>query len=90
LDWRASPLLARDLKGVAPPFIATAGFDPLHDEGEAYRQNLVAVGVSVRHRRFPGQIHGFITMGKAVPEAVTLIGEVASALDWTFSGGKVE
>lgn len=83
-DWRASPLLASDLKGVAPAFVATAGFDPLHDEGEAYLERLRAAGVSVRSRRFGGQIHGFITMGKVVPEATILIGEIAAALDWAF------
>jgi acetyl esterase len=83
-DWRASPLLASDLKGVAPAFVATAGFDPFHDEGEAYLNRLLAAGVSVRSRRFGGQIHGFITMGKVVPEATILIGEIAAALDWAF------
>jgi acetyl esterase len=83
-DWRVSPLLAPDLKGVAPAYVATAGFDPLHDEGEAYLNRLLAAGVSIRSRRFGGQIHGFITMGKAVPEATILIGEIAAALDWAF------
>ena len=84
LDWRVSPLLAPDLKGIAPAFVATAGFDPLHDEGQAYLKRLLAAGVSVRSRRFGGQIHGFITMGKVVPEATILIGEIAAALDWAF------
>jgi acetyl esterase len=83
-DWRASPLLAPELGGVAPAFVATAGFDPLHDEGEAYLERLRAAGVCVRSRRFGGQIHGFITMGKVVPEATILIGEIAAALDWAF------
>jgi acetyl esterase len=38
----------------------------------------------VRSRRFGGQIHGFITMGKVVPEATILIGEIAAVLDWAF------
>lgn len=83
-DWRVSPLLAPNLKGVAPAFVATAGFDPMHDEGEAYLERLRAAGVSVRSRRFGGQIHGFIPMGKVVPEATILIGEIAAALDWAF------
>ncbi|KJC50482.1 acetyl hydrolase [Bradyrhizobium sp. LTSP885] len=87
-DWRVSPLLTPDLKGVAPAFVATAGFDPLHDEGEAYLKRLLAAGVRVRSRRFGGQIHGFITMGKVVPEATTLIGEIAAALDWAFQVDK--
>jgi acetyl esterase/lipase len=43
-----------------------------------------AAGVSVRSRRFGGQIHGFITMGKVIPEATILIGEIAAVLDWAF------
>ncbi len=35
-DPRASPLLADDLAGMAPTYLAVAGFDPLCDEGLAY------------------------------------------------------
>jgi acetyl esterase len=85
IDWRASPLLARDVQGVAPAFVATAGFDPFCDEGEAYANRLMEAGVPVRARRFAGQIHGFLTMGKVVPETTILIGEIAAALDGAFS-----
>lgn len=60
LDPRCSPLLADDLVGVAPAYVATAGFDPLRDEGEEYAARLRAAGVGVALRRHSDLIHGFI------------------------------
>lgn len=44
-DPRVSPLLADDVSGVAPAYVAVAGFDPLRDEGEAHAAKLAAAGV---------------------------------------------
>ncbi|MES2259327.1 MAG: alpha/beta hydrolase [Pseudomonadota bacterium] len=83
-DWRASPLLAPDLAGVAPAMLVTCGCDPLEDEAIAYGRRLQAAGALLHYRRFPGQVHGFITMGGAIPETTILLGEIAAALDLAF------
>ena len=72
-DWRVSPLKTVNLAGTAPAFIAIAGHDILADEGEAYARRLQEAKVPVIVRRWPGQIHGFVSMGRhgrAAREAV--------------------
>ncbi len=79
-DWRLSPLKATVLTGVAPAFIMTAGYDPLADEGEAYATRLRRGGVRVVHSHYPGQIHGFLTMGGVLPTALGAIRELGDAI----------
>jgi acetyl esterase len=60
-DPRVSPLLAPDLAGLPPAYIATALADPLRDEGEAYAERMRAAGVTVALHRHP-QVHGFFNL----------------------------
>lgn len=76
-DPRASPLRAPDLRGQPPTMIVTAGFDPLRDEGHAYAERLRAAGVDVVSREYPGQIHAFVSLTRAIPEGLACTREVA-------------
>jgi len=61
-DPRLSPMLNPDLSGLAPAVVATAAFDPLRDEGEAYAEALRAAGGTVVLRRAAGLVHGYFSM----------------------------
>ena len=87
VDWRVSPMRAPSLRSVAPAWVLTAGYDPLCDEGEAYARRLAAEGVPVATRRFDGQIHGFVTMGKMIPEAAQALDEAGAAVRRAFAAG---
>lgn len=69
LDWRASPLLHEDHANLPPAFVLTAGYDPLHDEGLQYAQQLSNAGNRACLVNFERQIHGFILMGGVIDEA---------------------
>ena len=62
-DPRASPLLADDLGGLPPAYVAVAGWDPLRDEGIAYAEAMRAAGVPVTLRVHEDAVHPFINIG---------------------------
>ena len=69
-DFRAaSPFYRTDLAGASPAIIATAGFDPLVDEGDAWADRLRSAGVVVRHHRETGLIHGFLNVAGGIRAA---------------------
>ncbi|RAS60374.1 acetyl esterase [Lentzea atacamensis] len=73
-DPRLSIMLADDLSNLPPTYIATAGYDPLRDEGEAFAERLAAEGVPVVLRRHEGLFHGFanvLGVGGIFREAVS-------------------
>jgi len=69
-DWRASPIRAVNLAGVAPAIVITAECDVLHDDGERYADALRHAGVAVEYKEFPGMIHAFFGMVPAVDDAM--------------------
>ena len=83
-DWRASPLLRKDLAGLPPALIISAGYDPLLDDCIAYAEHLHGAGVAVAHRCFDGMIHGFMTLGKMFTAADEAVDVAAQALRDAF------
>ena len=79
-DPYASPTLAADLTGPAPALVATAEYDPLRDEGEAYADALAAAGVPTTKRRFDGMFHSFFTFLDRLPVSATLRDEIGAFL----------
>lgn len=74
---RASPLRAPSLAGLPPALVVTASLDPIRDQGRAYAAALANAGVPVIFREAVGNIHGFITLRRAVPSSQ---GDVAGML----------
>lgn len=85
-DPRLSPLRAADLSGLAPAVIATAGFDPLVDQGEAYAKALNAAGVTTRYRCYDSLCHAFTAFTGAVPAADAACREIAGLVRGLYDG----
>ncbi len=81
-DPRFSPIFGTGFAALPPAYIVTGGFDPLVDDGKAYADKLSAAGVAVTHRFFPGQIHGFISLTRVIPQGVEALHGIA---DWLKS-----
>ncbi|WP_018023402.1 alpha/beta hydrolase [Corynebacterium ulceribovis] len=89
-----SPLFAADgvgapggvgegLAGLAPAYVAVAGFDPLRDEGLAYGAALQAAGVPTTIKRYGSLVHPFVnSMGiwKGARQALADVSEALRAI----------
>ncbi|MDE1184346.1 alpha/beta hydrolase [Paraburkholderia sp.] len=73
-----------DFAGVAPAWIATAEYDPLSDEGDAYAHKLEAAGNRVTLARYAGMIHEFFKMGGFVLDVMRAHRDAARALRVAF------
>ena len=83
-DWRFAPLLAPDVRGVAPACIQLAQCDALVDEGMLYADKLRAAGVAVDVDIYQGVAHEFVKMGRALKEAKACHAKSAQALRAAF------
>ncbi|MEO0548516.1 MAG: alpha/beta hydrolase [Pseudomonadota bacterium] len=72
-----SPAFETRLEGLPPAIIATAGFDPLVDQGPAYAEKLEAAGVPVTYTCYDSLGHGFTAFTAIIPEARKACLEIA-------------
>jgi acetyl esterase/lipase len=86
MDPRISPLKGPDLKDLAPAIIATAGFDPLVDQGEAYARRLMAAGRPVLYRCYDALTHGFCSFVGMIPAADVACREIAGLVREAIEG----
>ncbi|MBH88290.1 MAG: acetyl hydrolase [Pelagibacterales bacterium] len=84
MDWRAAPILYKNLSGLPKSLIVVAGCDPLKDEGIAYGQALIRAGNSSEIVNFNGQIHGFLTMGARIKDTEKLLTLLSEKISEAF------
>jgi acetyl esterase len=84
-DWRFAPMLAERHDGLAPAWIGLAECDPLVDEGVAYADMLRLAGVKVDLEIYHGVVHGFVNMGRVIPEARQAHQDAGRALKHAFA-----
>jgi acetyl esterase/lipase len=69
LGIKLSPASAADLSGLPPAYIATAGYDPLRDDGARYAELLRAAGVPAELDEAESLVHGYVMFATIVPAA---------------------
>lgn len=79
-DPRIAPARSPHLHAAPPALILTAGHDPLRDQGAAHAARLRDAGVPVVLREYPGQIHAFLSLRRAIPEGRAALAEAAAWL----------
>jgi acetyl esterase len=79
-DPRVSPLFESELAGLPKTHIFAAELDPLLDEGKAYRDRLIALGLPVDYTLGKGLPHGYFNLTAVLPGAKALVDAAAVAL----------
>lgn len=74
------PARAADLTGLPPAYIATAGHDPLRDDGARYAELLAAAGVPVELHNAETLVHGYLGYSGVVPAATEAFDRGLAAL----------
>ncbi|RKQ89504.1 alpha/beta hydrolase [Maricaulis maris] len=80
VELSVSPLLNPDLAGLPPAHIIAAELDPLLDEGQAYRDLLLAAGNTVSYALGKALPHGYFNLTAVLPGAKAIVDETALIL----------
>jgi acetyl esterase len=86
-DWRYVPLL-KSQAGMPPTLVVTASLDPIRDQGRAYAAATAQAGVPTVFREAKGNIHGFISLRKAIPSSESDIRYCVNALKLLIAEGE--
>lgn len=81
LNPLAAPLHHTDFSDLAPAFIATAGLDPLRDEGKDYVDHLIQAGVPTTYVNYEGLIHAFANIPLIASNGMDLYKDIKDFLD---------
>ncbi|WP_341678307.1 alpha/beta hydrolase [Niveibacterium sp. SC-1] len=84
-DWQASPLWSPRLDGLPPALVLIAACDVLADDGRAYADALRAAGTEAWLDVLPGMIHGFLNLGRLLPDAGSSLARIGAWLREVFS-----
>lgn len=84
-DPLVSPLFAKDFKQLPPTYIISAEYDPLQDEAESYAKGLAKAKVRVIFEKYPGMLHGFISMATLLEESSRACLSICEAIKIAFS-----
>jgi acetyl esterase len=79
-DKRNYPILHDNHAASPPTVLMTAGLDPLRDSGREYAAHLIQNGVDVIYLEAKGNVHGFVTIRKAVPSAQDDVAALVAAI----------
>jgi len=86
-DPRMAPARSPHLAASPPTLIITAGHDPLRDDGAEHAERLRALGVPVEYHDYPGQIHAFVSVRRAIPDGRAAVSRIARWLRDRAAGG---
>ena len=89
-DVRLSPARETRLEDLPPAIIATAGFDPLVDDGAAYAQRLRRAEVDVIYKCYDSLAHGFTAFTGVVPAAREACEDIAGMVADAYSKFDIE